>query len=125
MLRRALPFLFAVVVTPPALAQSAAHGPIPSGTYNLEITFGGGTMDGTLVLTPVGDSLAVNLRVGDHASPVRAGERKGNRLVLESTSPAVPVRYELTFERDTVTGSFTYNGDPGSVAGRRKSGTGS
>lgn len=125
MLRSALALLLTTIVAPNAWSQIAPPASIPSGTYNLEITFGGGVMEGTLVVKTIGDSLAVQLNVGDHVSPVRAGERRSNRLVLESTSAAVPVRYELTFQKDSsVTGSFTYNGDSGSLTGRRRSGTG-
>jgi hypothetical protein len=108
-------------------AQSAAPAratAIQSGTYLLEITFGGGVLEGTLQVTAAGDSLAVTLIVGDHESPVRPGERRGNRLVLESTNPSLQLRYELEFKGETVSGTFTYDGQSGAVTGRRRSAQG-
>lgn len=112
----------ALVVASSAAAQS---GPtIRTGSYVLEITFGGGVLEGTLDVVAAGDSLAVTLTVGDHVSPVRAAERRGNRLVLVGTNPGMAIRYELTFDGDRVTGTFSYDGQTGTVTGRRRAGAG-
>jgi len=102
-----------------ARAQSATG--IQPGTYDLEITFGGGVLEGTLeVRAPSRDSIAVTLMVGGHQSPVRAGLRQGNKLALESTSPGQQIHYDLEFSGDTVTGPFTYGDGTGTVSGRRR-----
>lgn len=98
MLRLAIAVLAAATV-PAAHAQQTQPAAIQPGTYDLDVTFGGGLMTATLHVTTTGDSLAVTLHVADHASPVRAGQRQGNRLVLESTVPGMDVRYELEFQR--------------------------
>lgn len=122
MLRYALAALAAQLLSWPIAAQSATS--IRPGVYPLEITFGGGVLEGTLDVTRAGDSLTVTLTVGDHASPVRLAERSGNRLVLVSTTPGIAIRYELTFDGDQVTGTFSYDGQAGTVAGRRRGGAG-
>jgi len=127
MLRAACTLLVALALAPSVHAQggpppAAAPGAsrIPAGTWALEITFGGGVLEGSLQVSPVGDSLVVKLLVGDHQSPVRPGAREGNRLVLESASPGVDVRYVLEFRGDEVTGTFSYGGESGRVSGRRR-----
>jgi hypothetical protein len=100
--------------------QPAAQGAIRTGTYELEIVFGGGTLAGSMELATSGDSLTVKMFVGDHQSPVKIGERKGNKLTLVSTSPAMSLRYELEFTGDAVKGTFVYDGAPGSVTGKLK-----
>jgi hypothetical protein len=123
MFRLACALFAATTLVSVATAQSASPAPastLQDGTYALEITFGGGVLEGTLQIMTTGDSLAATLKVGDHDSPVRAGERRGNRLILESTNPALRVRYELEFRDDAVTGTFTYDGHSGTVTGRRR-----
>lgn len=124
--RAACSLLVALALAPAVHAQGGAP-PAPTrapsailtGTWALEITFGGGVLEGSLQLSTVGDSLVARLMVGDHQSPVRAGAREGNRLVLESASPGVDVRYVLEFRGEELTGTFRYGGDTGSVTGRR------
>lgn len=101
-----------------AVAQAQAPA-IRAGTYDLEVAFGGGVMEGTLVITSVGDSIDARLKVGGHDSPVRPSHREGARLTLEGTAGA-KIRYQLDFKGDEVSGSFTYEGDAGSVTGKRR-----
>lgn len=125
-----LAVLIAVTATTAGSAQSSdaaaparAAATILPGTYDFQITFGGGVMEGTLEVTAVrGDSLTVVLKLGDHDSPVRLTQRRGNRMVLESPATGVQVRYDLEFRGETVTGPFTYDGNDGTVAGRRRAG---
>jgi hypothetical protein len=120
MLRTVCTLLALLSTATVARGQSA----IRSGTYDLKVTFGGGVMDGTLVLATAGDSLTARLQIGDHESPVRPSGRQGSQLVLESTG-AMKIRYQLDFKGDDVTGSFVYDGEPGTVAGKRRRATGS
>ena len=106
--------------TTTARAQTSSIRP---GTYDLEVAFGGGIINGTLVLTRSGDSLAARLQVGEHESPVHPTRPQGTRLVLEG-NPGVQIRYQLDFKGDEVTGSFTYEGEGGTVTGKRRRGTG-
>jgi hypothetical protein len=94
---------------------------IKAGTYDLEVVYGGGTLEARLDLTASGDSLIATLFVGDHQSPVRAGERKDNTLKLVSTTTALDVGYVLEFNGDSVKGTFTYDNSPGTVTGKRRS----
>jgi hypothetical protein len=106
----------------PAAATHAAQAPgIKAGTYELAITFGGGVIPGSLTIAYLRDSLTAAVIVGEHESPVKPGAQKGNTLVLEGTSPAVKIRYELAFRGDSVTGTFVYEGQSGLVAGQRAS----
>jgi hypothetical protein len=99
---------------------TAQSGPaIQSGTYDLDIAFGGGLQKGTLVITRVGDNLDAKLTVGDHDSPVRPARRDGARLTLQS-GPGIQIRYELEFKGDDVAGTFIYQGESGSVTGKRR-----
>ncbi len=116
---RVLPFLIAALTAAPALGAQATP-PIRSGTYDLEITYGGGTMEGSLEIAILHDSTAVTLRIGDHISPVGPTLRKGNRLVLDNTAPGDVIHYDLLFRADSVTGPFTFGENAGSVAGRRR-----
>ena len=95
-----------------------AHA-IQAGAYDLSITFGGGVIPGKLTIGYVRDTLTAGMIVGEHESPVKPGAQKGNTLVLEGTSPAMKIRYELAFRGDSVSGTFEYDGQTGSVAGRR------
>jgi hypothetical protein len=97
---------------------------IRPGTYDLQITFGGGTLDGTLVLSQVGDSLGTTLMVGGHDSPVHLARRNGASIVLES-DPGISIRYQLEFKGDEVKGTFVYEGQSGSVLGKRRGSPGS
>ena len=105
-------------------AHAQAGTTIRPGTYDLEITFGGGTLEGTLVLTQVGDSLGTKLMVGGHDSPVHLARRNGATIVLEG-DPGISIRYQLEFRGDEVKGTFVYDGAPGSVAGKRRGSAGS
>jgi hypothetical protein len=100
-------------------ASQAQSGAIRPGTYDLAITFGGGTLEGTLVITQSGDSLGTRLMVGDHDSPVHLAQRNGATIVLES-GPGISIRYQLEFRGDEVKGTFVYDGATGSVAGTRR-----
>ena len=117
-MRRTL-VLAALLVLPATAAAQSTAGTIRAGTYDLDITFNGGVMQGSLVIT-TRDSIAAVLRVGDHQSPVAASGHRGSHLTLDSTAPGVTVHYDLDFEGDRVSGQFTYNGNDGSVSGRRR-----
>lgn len=117
---KVLSVAFALLLAGNAQAQSTPTAPIRPGTWDLEIVFGGGTLEGRLELTATGDSLAAKLFVGDHQSPVKAGPREGNKLALVSTAPGMDVGYKLEFDADDVTGSFTYDGQAGTVKGKRR-----
>ena len=106
-----------------ATVSQAQTSFIRAGTYDLEIAFGGGVMSGLLVITREGDSLGTRLQVGDHDSPVRPARLQGTRLVLEGNQ-GVQVRYQLDFKGDEVSGSFAYEGQAGTVTGKRRRGTG-
>lgn len=103
----------------PATATPA----IRAGTYDLQITFGGGVLEGTLILGWVRDSVTATLMVGEHESPVHPARQDGSLLVLEG-APGLAIRYQLSFTADSVTGTFTYDGSDGTVAGRRRPPTG-
>lgn len=103
----------------PMVAQSASRD-IQPGSYELQLTYGGGLLDATLEIAYRGDTLTATLRLGAHDSPVKAGKRTGTHLVLEPTSPAMDVRYELDFKGDAVTGKFVFQGEAGTLNGKRK-----
>ena len=102
-----------------AAAAPAQSSPIRAGTYDLEITYGGGVLEGRLELALAGDSATVTLHVGDHASPIKSVKRAGNKLTL-SGGPEMKVEYQLTFTGDSVAGTFTFNGSEGSLTGTRR-----
>lgn len=104
----------------PTRASRQASGPIRAGTYDLEIVFGGGAMEGTLEVQSGSDSLVTTLHVSGHVSPAKPTKRQGSRLTLESTTAALPIRHDLEFRGDEVSGTFTYYGQPGAVSGRRR-----
>jgi hypothetical protein len=111
--------------SPPASAPKviAAGTPaIRAGTYDLEVAFGGGVMQGTLQLIPVGDSLAAKMHVGEHDPQVRSMTRKGAQLTLamDMGGEGMTLIYDFKFDGDALTGSFKYNGDPGLVTGKRR-----
>ena len=126
MLRSFVTAIIALAAVSTAQGQTTPARPagtIQPGTYDLAITFGGGIMEGELQIASVrGDSVAMLLKVGGHDSPVRATQRRGNRLVLESTVPGMTIRYDLEFRADSVVGPFRYGDGEGSVAGRRRAG---
>ncbi len=99
---------------------ATASGAVRPGTYDLELAMGGGTLQGTLVVAAAGDSLTARLHVGDHDAPVRSLTRKGPRVTLDVGGEGMKVVYDLTFDGDAVSGSFTFNGDPGFVTGKRR-----
>ena len=93
---------------------------IRPGTYDLEVAFGGGVMQGTLQLTAIGDSLAAKLHVGEHDPQVRNMTRKGTQLVLDAGGEGMNLVYDFKFDGDAVSGSFKFNGDTGLVTGKRR-----
>ena len=123
-MRRFLSILAMLLGCATAARAQAAGTTIRPGTYDLEITFGGGTLEGTLVLTQTGDSLGAKLMVGGHDSPVHLARRNGASIVLES-DPGISIRYQLEFQGDAVKGTFLYDGEPGSVTGKRRGAAGS
>ena len=121
---RRLLSLFAMLLGFVTISHAQAGTTIRPGTYDLEITFGGGILEGTLVVTQVGDSLGTRLMVGGHDSPVHLARRNGLNIVLES-DPGISIRYQLEFRGDEVKGTFVYDGESGSVAGKRRGSPGS
>ena len=117
--------LLALTVSSPDVARSQGQDrPVRTGTYDLTLVFGGGNLPATLDIGYKGDTVTATLKLSEHQSPVRAGKRTGNKLTLEPTSPAMDVRYELEFNADDVKGTFTFNGQDGTLTGkRRRSGT--
>ena len=103
---------------PGAIAPAAAA--IRAGTYDLEIAFGGGVLEGRLVIAVEGDGIGAELFVGEHVSPVKPTSRDGDTLTLESPKGEIAIRYRLRFDGDLVSGSFTYDGNEGNVTGRRR-----
>ena len=119
--RLAAVLLIAAVPCATASAQAPKTGTVKPGTYDLELEMGGGTLPATLVLTAVGDSLAVKLNVGDHeAPPVRSLTRTGSHLSIALGTVGTNVLYQLDFDGDAVKGSFTYNDQPGFLTGKRR-----
>jgi hypothetical protein len=93
---------------------------IRPGTYDLEVAFGGGVLQGTLDLTAIGDSLAAKLHVGEHDPAVRSITRKDNHLLVDAGTEGMQLVYDFKFDGDAVSGSFTMNGDAGLVTGKRR-----
>jgi hypothetical protein len=115
--------LLAAIPFAPAFSQAPkpASGTVKPGVYDLELAMGGGVLQGTLALTATGDSLTAKLHVGEHdAPPVRSLTRAGSHLVLTLGGEGTTVVYQLDFDGDAVKGSFTFNGDPGFVSGKRR-----
>jgi hypothetical protein len=102
---------------PAATSSSTAIRP---GTYDLDVAFGGGILQGTLELATVGDSLTAKLHVGEHEPPIRTLTRQGSRLTLNAGAEGMSLVYELKFDGDAISGSFTMNGDQGLVTGKRR-----
>ena len=104
-----------------ASKTAATHAStIRAGTYDLEVAFGGGVIQGTLELTAIGDSLAVKLHVGEHEPPARKITRKGAQLVVDAGAEGRDLVYDFQFDGDAVSGSFNLNGDAGLVTGKRR-----
>ena len=102
-------------------ATAAAATTIRTGVYDLELATGGGTLQGALELRAIGDSLAAKVHVGDHeAPPVNSLTRTGSHVVMRLGGEGMKVVYDLTFDGDAVSGTFTFNGDPGLVTGKRR-----
>jgi hypothetical protein len=101
-------------------AANSTSSAIRPGTYDLDVAFGGGILQGTLELTAVGDSLSAKLHVGEHEPPVRTLTRQGSRLTLNAGVEGMSLVYELKFDDDALSGSFTMNGDKGLVTGKRR-----
>jgi hypothetical protein len=129
--RAAAVIVFAVLAaTPFAVASSqttksvvaTSAGAIKAGTYDLQIVAGGGTLDGTLVLTAKGDSITAALHVGDHEPPIRNLTRKGTRLFVAAGGEGMQASYDLNFDGDALSGTFTFNGNPGIVTGKLRTG---
>ena len=107
----------------PSTAASPAAGQastIQPGIYDLEIAVGGGILEGTLKIAMVGDSTDAKLAVGEHAPPIQLVTRKGSRLTLSGKGEGVDVVYELQFTGEALLGTFTFNGDSGTVTGKRR-----
>ena len=118
-MRRMLSLLAMLIGFATVSSHAQAGAAIRPGTYDLEVTFGGGIIEGTLVVTQRGDSLSTRLMVGGHDSPVHLASRNGATMVLES-GPGMPLRYQLEFRGDEVKGTFVYDGEPGTVQGKRR-----
>lgn len=121
-LRALLPTLLLVSA---AAAQAPATparptGTVVPGTYDLEVAFGGGILEGRLTVPAARDSASLVLMVGGHQSPVQQTRRQGNLLVLDNKTPDQKIHFELTFEGESVKGSFTFGDGGGTVTGRRK-----
>ena len=109
---------------PTAAPPAVSAGAIRAGTYDLQVVTGGGTLDGTLVLTAKGDSLTVAMHVGEHEPPIKSLTRNGTRLVVNAGVPGMQVVYDFNFDGDAINGTFTFNGDPGIVTGKMRKGAG-
>ncbi|HUQ83288.1 MAG TPA: hypothetical protein VM076_19195 [Gemmatimonadaceae bacterium] len=119
-----------LVVAPAAFAQSSGAAvaasksntaAIQPGMYDIELAIGGGTLNGTLELKQVGDSLAPTIRVGDHPPPpIKSVMRNGSALDIAAGDAGTNVAYKLKFNGETLSGTFTFNGDPGFVTGKRR-----
>jgi len=101
-------------------ASTTGPSAIRPGTYDLEVAFGGGILQGTLALTAIGDSLTAKLHVGEHEPAIRTLTRDGSHVVLNAGGDGMSLVYDLKFDGDAVSGSFTFNGDQGLVTGKRR-----
>ena len=116
------PAAFAQAPAASAAAKSPANaGPIQLGTYDIELAIGGGTLAGSLELKQIGDSLAATIKVGDHnPPPIKSLTRTGSQLDITAGDTGTNVVYKIKFAGDAVSGTFTFNGDPGFVSGKRR-----
>jgi len=114
------PAAFAQAPAAPAAAKTTVTaGPIKLGTYDIELAIGGGTLAGTLELKQAGDGMSALIRVGDHnPPPIKSLARTGSQLDITAGDEGTNVVYKLTFAGDAVSGTFTFNGDPGLVSGK-------
>ena len=128
---RFVTFAAAMLFVAPAASAQASGAPAPAskvttaaiqpGMYDIELAIGGGTLNGTLELKQVGDSLAPTIRVGDHnPPPITSVTRNGSALDITAGDAGTNVAYKLKFSGETLTGTFTFNGDPGLVSGKRR-----
>lgn len=111
-----------MVAAAPAFAQSPG-GPAPHehatdaprmGTYELEIRTDAGTMIGELSLAKSGELIEAALSAGPNKPQIKSFVRDGEQYVLTAGHGNLAVVYHLTFQRDSVWGSFTLvNGDAG------------
>ncbi|NOT08985.1 MAG: hypothetical protein HOP28_12370 [Gemmatimonadales bacterium] len=121
MLRLAVGLFTVLAAAPPAAAQAGGQAQsIRAGTYDLAVTYGGGVLDGTLVLEYKGDSVAVKLTVGEHEPTIRTIVRKGTRITLAGGAAGMALVYTLDFKGDALTGTFTFDGVDGTVTGTRR-----
>jgi len=72
MLRLASLLLVLSLAVPSTAAAQATDRPIRAGTYDLAITFGGGTLEATLVIGYKGDTISAVLNLGDRRTGDRA-----------------------------------------------------
>jgi hypothetical protein len=112
--------ILATLLAAAPATHSAQQAAPRTGTWDLEITYGGGVLEGRLELSASGDSLAARLFVGEHSPPISAVKRNGNKLTLTGGGEGMSVVYELTFNGDTLTGTFTFNDADGTLTGRRR-----
>ena len=105
---------------PKNTSPPAAPSVIRPGTYDLDLAIGGGVLQGSLALTASGDSLTGALHVADHDVLVRNLTRKGSSLTFDAGGEGMKIAYNIKFDGDSLSGSFTFNGDPGFVTGKRR-----
>jgi hypothetical protein len=116
-----------LVLASSAVAQSAPGKPaaapsteIQIGVYDISVTIGGGTIDGTITLTQHRDSIDVKMHVGEHDTPITRVVRKGAHLEITGGGGGMIVSYGLQFKAETVTGTMNFNGEAGAVSGKRR-----
>ena len=100
-----------------ASSQTPAIRP---GTYDLAIILGGGQLDGVLALDFKGDSVVLNMTVGEHVPTFRSITRSGSKLTLIGGAEGMVVEYRLEFSGDSVRGVLNYNGSDGLITGARR-----
>jgi hypothetical protein len=112
--------LLATLLASPATTIPAQQSAPRTGTWDLEITYGGGVLEGRLELSTSGDSLAARLFVGEHSPAISGIKRDGNKLTLTGGGEGMTVVYELIFNGDTLSGTFTFNDAEGTLTGKRR-----
>lgn len=125
MLRILRTFLPTLLLASAAVAQNSTPparpaGSVTPGTYELEVAFGGGILEGLLTVPAARDSASLVMMVAGHQSPVQQTKRQGNLLVLDNKTPDQKIHFELTFDGEGVKGSFTFGDGGGTVTGRRR-----
>jgi len=93
---------------------------IRPGTYDLAIILGGGQLDGVMALDFKGDSVILNMTVGEHTPAFRTITRTGSKLTLIGGAEGMVVEYRLEFSGDSVRGVLNYNGSDGIITGARR-----